>query len=121
MEGHVVFHSIYIIKLIFQVATISVHYGWLTNSTYKSKCRITIMLRTIFMLILKCIFVTSLRIPVTFYKPLFSFSSSFLFVCFFFTCLQEDAGARRGLFDIEKLLVTEIQEILLCKLPSWQP
>ena len=85
MKGHVVFHSIYIIKLIFQVATISVHYGWLTNSTYKSTCRITIMPRTIFILILKCIFVTSLRIPVTFYKPLFSFSSSF--VCMFFLYL----------------------------------
>ena len=120
MEGHVVFHGIYIIKLIFQVATISVHYGWLTNSTYKSKCRITIMLRTIFILILKCIFVTSLRSLLPFIS-LFLVLVPRLFVCFFFTCLQEDAGARRGLFDIEKLLVTEIQEILLCKLPSWQP
>ena len=28
MKGHVVFYIIYIIKLIFQLATISVHYGW---------------------------------------------------------------------------------------------
>ena len=47
MKRHVVFHSKYIIKLIFQLATISEHYAWLANTTSKSTCRITIML-TIF-------------------------------------------------------------------------
>ena len=96
MKGHVVFYSIYIIKLIFQLATISVHYGW-CDKHYVQK-HVSYYYHVHCFYILKYIFVRSLRIPVTFYEPLFSFSSQF--VCFFFACLQEDRGARRGLLEL---------------------
>ena len=84
MKGHVVFYSIYIIKLIFQLATIYlVHYGW-CDKHYVQK-HVSYYYHAHYFYILKYIFVTSLRIPVTFYKPLLRFSS--LFVCMFFLCL----------------------------------
>lgn len=76
------FFTVYILKLTSQFATISVQYGWLTNTKCKNTCHIT---HAHYFYILKYIFVTSLRTRVTFYKPLFSFSS--LFVCIFFSLL----------------------------------
>ena len=87
------FFTAYTLKLIFQLAPISVHYAWFTNTTFKSTCRIT---HAHYFYILKYIFVTSLRTRVKFYKPLFSFSSLFVCVFFLFACLQMDKGASRG-------------------------
>ena len=63
MKRHVVFHSKYIIKLIFQLATISVQLRMVDNH-YVQK-HVSYYYHAHYFYILNDIFVTSLRIPVT--------------------------------------------------------
>ena len=63
-EKSMLFFTSYTLKLIFQLATISVHYAMVrTNFTFKSTCRST---HAHYFYILKSIFVTSLRTHVTY-------------------------------------------------------